>query len=67
MTHLSAVPATEMEPECPNCKRKISHNFTNHVRFCERNNTLCPKCNEPVLKNDLENHLKDDHKHVFSF
>jgi hypothetical protein len=36
--------------QCPNCRQFVEHNYDFHVIFCERNMTLCLKCNEVIQK-----------------
>ena len=49
--------------KCKNCLKDIEEaKFMLHEGFCLRNNTLCEICKEPVLKNDLESHIKKKRK-----
>jgi uncharacterized protein with PIN domain len=42
---------------CPTCNKDIdADKFRLHEVSCARNNFLCPKCKEVVLKADREHH-----------
>ena len=46
-------------------KRDISNsNFQMHVVHCQRNIQLCPKCQEPVPRSELDNHDLEFHSEV---
>ena len=48
------------------CSEKdiAARNFTVHEVHCVRNITLCPHCNDPVAKTDLDNHIAEQHTSV---
>ncbi|KAL0266568.1 UNVERIFIED_CONTAM: hypothetical protein PYX00_009078 [Menopon gallinae] len=51
---------------CSNCKRDIlSSNFLIHDVHCQRNISLCTKCNEPVNHNQKAEHDEANHSVVF--
>ena len=39
-------------------KRDIEVNFELHELHCYKNVTLCKKCNEPVAKSEMEEHME---------
>lgn len=48
----------EEKEMCMNCKRDVScSNYQMHTAHCARHITLCKKCDEPVPKKDLPNHV----------
>lgn len=43
-------------------KRDIpSANYEMHTVHCQRNITLCPNCEEPVPRSEMEDHVKEFH------
>ncbi|NXM79092.1 XAF1 factor, partial [Serilophus lunatus] len=50
---------------CKNCKRGVSAaNFSLHEAHCTRFLTLCPECEEPVARKDMEDHQTEAHKQI---
>uniref|UniRef100_T1J2R2 TRAFD1/XAF1 zinc finger domain-containing protein n=1 Tax=Strigamia maritima TaxID=126957 RepID=T1J2R2_STRMM len=51
--------------QCPNCKKEISEkNFTMHVLHCQRNFSVCKRCNDVFPVNELKEHLETAHKKI---
>eukprot|EP00092_Neocalanus_flemingeri_P014217 GFUD01015337.1.p1 GENE.GFUD01015337.1~~GFUD01015337.1.p1 ORF type:complete len:1160 (-),score=218.81 GFUD01015337.1:340-3819(-) len=47
---------------CSNCRRDIpSHNYQMHSMHCARNIALCPDCDEPIPRGELEEHKEEVH------
>lgn len=61
-TRITGMAATVSEEApkhyCKNCKRDIEVNFELHELHCYKNVTLCKKCNEPVAKSEMEEHME---------
>jgi len=51
---------------CYYCSKKniAAGNFTVHEVHCIRNITLCPHCDDPVAKSDLDHHVAEQHTKV---
>ncbi|XP_074641490.1 uncharacterized protein LOC141899217 [Tubulanus polymorphus] len=50
---------------CVNCKREIAaSNFIMHEVHCKRNIVLCPHCDEPYPRIELDAHIDDEHTDV---
>lgn len=50
---------------CSNCKRDIlASNYEIHSIHCQRNLTVCVKCNEPVPITDLTDHNHEFHSEI---
>nr|XP_012300943.1 XIAP-associated factor 1 isoform X1 [Aotus nancymaae] len=50
---------------CRNCKRNVaSVHFALHEVHCLRFLVLCPECEEPVPREKMEEHCKDEHQQV---
>uniref|UniRef100_A0A8D0BR14 Nuclear cap binding subunit 3 n=1 Tax=Salvator merianae TaxID=96440 RepID=A0A8D0BR14_SALMN len=61
---MDAVAAAERRV-CQNCKRDVAAaNFSLHEAHCLRFLTVCPKCQEPVARKDMEEHLGQAHQQV---
>ena len=50
---------------CPSCKQDVpSANFEMHAIHCQRFLTPCPQCGEPVNKNQIQEHIDENHAEV---
>uniref|UniRef100_A0A7N9DA16 XIAP associated factor 1 n=1 Tax=Macaca fascicularis TaxID=9541 RepID=A0A7N9DA16_MACFA len=50
---------------CKNCKRQVaSAHFALHEAHCLRFLVLCPECEEPVSRKNMEEHCKVEHQQV---
>ncbi|XP_031551521.1 TRAF-type zinc finger domain-containing protein 1-like [Actinia tenebrosa] len=50
---------------CSNCKKNIpANNFMVHEHHCQRNITRCDRCQEPVPKSQLDEHIEEYHAKV---
>ena len=46
--------------KCKNCLKDIDESkMMLHEAFCAKNNVLCTICKEPVIKDDLDDHMKE--------
>jgi len=46
---------------CKNCRRGIPEtNYQMHAMHCARNIALCPQCDEPIPRHELEQHMKEE-------
>ena len=53
------------EKYCSNCCKKINAaTFFLHERMCSQNVKKCPKCNKPIIIEDLEDHIQEEHTEV---
>ena len=56
-----------MEPKkkCSNCEELIPESkLILHERFCSQNVLRCKHCNQPIIKDDMEDHIKNMHTKV---
>ena len=48
--------------DCVNCGKTLSASImVMHESFCKRNMTKCPQCQEVIYKNEVEEHMEEEH------